>query len=234
MSELIPVITVDGPVGVGKGTTTLQLAHDLGWHLLDSGAIYRVLGYAAQQAHLALDAEHALAQLAQQLDLHFQPDYFQQQVRVYLNGVDVSDAIRREEAGTAASKVAAFPTVRETLLARQRAFRQVPGLIADGRDMGTIVFPDAALKIFLTASAEERANRRYKQLMQKGIDASIANLVTEIKHRDQRDTQRAVAPLVPAADALVLDTTDLSVTEVVARVWQAIHACPALQGHVKT
>lgn len=221
---LSPVITIDGPSGVGKGTVMLRLAAHLGWHTLDSGALYRVLACAAQLRQLTLDNESALAELALNLNVQFMPDSALGETRVLLDGVDVSHSIRTETMGKAASQVAVFPDVRAALLARQHAFRQVPGLIADGRDMGTVVFPDAPCKIFMTASAEERAQRRYKQLKEKGIDANIESLTAEIAQRDQRDSSRSAAPLKAAPDALVIDTTGISIEQVVAQILTAISA----------
>jgi len=203
-----PVITIDGPSGSGKGTIAALVAQRLGWHTLDSGALYRVLGLAAQRAGVDLDDGAALASLAAGLPLTFDG------TRVLLAGEDVSDAIRSETAGMAASRVAVHGPVRAALLKWQRAAARPPGLVADGRDLGTVVFPDAEVKIFLTASAEERALRRYKQLIEKGMDASLADLLTDIRARDERDSQRAVAPLRPAPGACQLDTTSLSIQEV--------------------
>lgn len=203
MAQMAPVMTIDGPSGAGKGTLCQLLAEKLGWHLLDSGAIYRVLSLAALHHDVELDSEAALVPLAANLDVQFQVEG--ELVKVILEGEDVSRTIRTEEVGNAASKIAAFPRVREALLRRQRAFRQAPGLIADGRDMGTVVFPEADVKIFLDASAEERAQRRYKQLQDKGFDVNFERLLTEIRERDDRDRNRAVAPLKPAEDALVVD-----------------------------
>jgi len=220
MPDKIPVVTVDGPSGSGKGTLCKLLAKQLGWHLLDSGAIYRVLALAALHHDVALDNEEALALLAMHLDVEFLPG--KQLTRVILEGEEVSKSIRTEEVGNAASQVAAFPRVREALLRRQRGFRNPPGLVADGRDMGTVVFPDAEVKIFLTASAEERAKRRYNQLHEKGFDVKFERLLAEIEERDARDKNRAVAPLVPADDAWVLDSSRLSIDEVLARVFSHI------------
>ena len=216
MPQMAPVMTIDGPSGAGKGTLCQLLAEKLGWHLLDSGAIYRVLALAALHHDVELDAEVALVPLAANLDVQFQVDGGQ--VKVVLEGEDVSRTIRSQEVSDAASKVAVFPRVREALLRRQRAFRQLPGLIADGRDMGTVVFPEAEVKIFLDASAEERAQRRYKQLQDKGFDVNFERLLTEIRERDDRDRNRAVAPLKPAEDALVVDSTSMTIDDVLATV----------------
>ncbi|MBL1377081.1 (d)CMP kinase [Zobellella iuensis] len=216
MSELAPVITVDGPGGAGKGTLCQLLAEKLEWHLLDSGAIYRVLALAALHHNVALDDEAGLMPLAAHLDVQF--PVVEGQIKTILEGEDVSRSIRTEQVGEAASKVAAFPRVREALLRRQRAFRSKPGLIADGRDMGTVVFPDAQVKIFLDASAEERAQRRLKQLQDKGFDVSFDRLLSEIQARDERDRNRSVAPLKAADDALIIDSTSLSIAEVLDKV----------------
>lgn len=212
----IPVLTIDGPSGSGKGTLAQQMAQRLGWHYLDSGAIYRVLAQAALKHQIDLTDETALASIAGQLDVQFVLK--DEQLQVVLEGEDVSLLIRSEQAGNAASKVAAFPAVRAALLQRQRDFRQPPGLVTDGRDMGTVVFPDAAFKVFLTASAEVRAERRYKQLKEKGIDSNLSDLVAEISERDERDTQREVAPLRPADDAVILDSTQLGIEAVLEKV----------------
>jgi len=217
MSNVV-VITIDGPVGVGKGTLALRLARFLGWHTLDSGAIYRVLALAAQKHEVALDDEIGLCQLSESLQVNFQPMPDLSSTQVWLENQDVSRELRTETCGAAASQLAALPTVRQALLARQRAFQQPPGLVADGRDMGTVVFPDAPLKIFLTASVAARAERRYKQLKQQEIDVSMDSLVSEIALRDQRDMTRAVAPLIPAIDANIVDTTALNIDEVLAQV----------------
>jgi len=207
-----PVITVDGPSGSGKGTLCALLAKQLGWNLLDSGALYRLLAFAAGNHGIDLTNEEALKQLAAHLDVQFIDK------RIILEGEEVTDAIRNEQVGAGASMVASLPAVREALLQRQRAFQEMPGLVADGRDMGTVVFTDAPLKIFLTASAEERARRRYLQLKAKGDDVNLASLLDEIRARDERDTQRAVAPLKPAADAIQLDSTELSIEQVLERI----------------
>lgn len=210
---IAPVITIDGPSGVGKGTLCNALAAMLGWQLLDSGAIYRVLALAALHHRVDIASEEALTPLAVHLDVRFIAE--REALKVVLEGEDVSNEIRTEAMGNVASQVAAFPRVREALLRRQRAFRELPGLIADGRDMGTIVFPDATVKLFLDASAEERAKRRMRQLQDKGFNVSFERLLAEIKERDDRDRHRAVAPLVPASDALILDSTHLSIEQVV-------------------
>lgn len=216
----IPVVTIDGPGGAGKGTISGLVAERLGWHLLDSGALYRLTAQAAVKHHIALDDELGLASLAQRLDVAFPVE--DGQPRTFLESEDVSQLIRTEQAGERASQVAALPAVRQSLLQRQRDFCQAPGLVADGRDMGTVVFPDATLKIFLTASADERARRRYLQLQEAGVDASLSSLLKEIQARDARDTQRSVAPLKPADDAITLDTTRLSIPEVVDRLTELL------------
>lgn len=218
MTANIPVITIDGPGGAGKGTLCKAMAEALGWHLLDSGAIYRVLALAALHHHVDVESEEALVPLAAHLDVRFIST--DGNLEVVLEGEDVSSEIRTQEVANAASKVAAFPRVREALLRRQRAFRELPGLIADGRDMGTVVFPDAPVKIFLDTSADERAHRRMRQLQEKGFDVNFERLLSEIKERDDRDRNRAVAPLVPAADALVLDSTELNIEQVIEKALQ--------------
>ncbi|MGF1690679.1 (d)CMP kinase [Photobacterium kagoshimensis] len=215
MSTHSPVITVDGPSGAGKGTLCMLLADKLGWNLLDSGAIYRVLALAALHHGVDLESEEALVVLAAHLDVQFVAEG--DLVKVILEGEDVSPTLRTQDVANAASKIAALPRVREALLRRQRAFSEAPGLVADGRDMGTVVFPQAEVKIFLDASAEERANRRMNQLQNKGIDVNFVTLLSEIQERDYRDRNRAVAPLRPADDALVLDSTELSIEQVTAQ-----------------
>lgn len=212
MRNSIPVITIDGPSGVGKGTLSLSLAKYLGWHLLDSGAIYRVLAYQALKLHVPLENEPTLTKLACVLPLTFQGS--SAGMKVLLAHEDVSNAIRTEEVGNAASKVAALPKVRDALLQKQRDFRQSPGLIADGRDMGSVVFPDAQVKIFLEASPKSRAKRRMKQLQKKGICVKFGEILQEISVRDARDRNRPVSPLKPAPDALVIDSTSLSISDV--------------------
>lgn len=208
----VPVIAIDGPSASGKGTVAALTAKELGFHYLDSGAIYRVTAHAAMERGVDLADEAALADLARSLDLHFDG------VEIYLDGQAVGDAIRTEAAGRAASRIAALPALRAALLDLQRGFRKAPGLVTDGRDMGSVVFPDATLKVFLTASAEERANRRYKQLIEKGFDANLTALVQDLRERDARDASRASAPLRQEADAHLLDTTDLSIAQAVDQV----------------
>ena len=213
---MIPVITIDGPVSSGKGTVARRVAARLGWHLLDSGALYRVLGLHAERRGVPLDDEMRLVDLAEQLPVEFREGAGD--TAVILDGEDVGEIIREERVGELASKVAVLQPVRDALFARQRAFAQRPGLVADGRDMGTVVFRDAPLKVFLTASAEERARRRYAQLKEKGFGANLATLIEDIRTRDERDMQRAVAPLKPAPDAVEIDSTELNVEQVVDRI----------------
>lgn len=218
MTALAPIVAIDGPSGSGKGTIAGLLAQKLGWNLLDSGALYRLLAFAARNHGVDLTNEEAMKVLAAHLDVQFLAGAQGQGQRIILEGEEVTEAIRNEGIGAGASQVASLPAVREALLQRQRAFQEMPGLVADGRDMGTVVFPDAPLKIFLTASAEERARRRYLQLKAKGDDVNLASLLEEIRARDERDTQRAVAPLKPAADAIQLDSTELSIEQVMERI----------------
>ncbi len=215
-----PVITVDGPGGVGKGTVSRILAGRLGWHLLDSGALYRLVGLSALRRGVALANEAAVTELAINLDVNFTGNSDENAV-ITLDNADVSDAIRAENVGSAASRVAALPAVRQALLERQRRFRQPPGLVADGRDMGTVVFPDAQLKVFLQASPDERASRRYKQLKDKGISVSLSALLKEIEERDMRDSSRRIAPMRPAEGAVMIDTTLMGIEEVVDSILQA-------------
>lgn len=221
MASTAPVITVDGPGGAGKGTVTQMLARRLGWHLLDSGALYRLTALAAMRQGISLDDEKRVAAAAAGLDAAFEPTDPGEPVRVLLAGEDVTREIRTEACGDAASRVAAMQPVRDALLQRQRDFQQPPGLVADGRDMGTVVFPEADTKIFLTASAEERAQRRYRQLKDAGVDVNIDALLEEIRARDERDMNRSAAPLRPAEDAQVIDSTGLSIEEVLDRVMAA-------------
>ena len=213
MKQPVPVIAIDGPSGSGKGTIAHRVAKALGWHLLDSGALYRLVALAAAKAGVSLEDAAGLAEIARSLDVQFDSNDDGSE-RIWLDGEDVTDEVRTEEAGAGASAVAAIPAVREALLARQRAFQQPPGLVADGRDMGTNVFADAQLKIYLTASAEERARRRHKQLKDKGMDVSLAALSRDIEHRDRRDSERSVAPLRPAEDARILDSSGQSIEAV--------------------
>lgn len=213
-----PVVTIDGPGGSGKGTVAQILAGRLGWHYLDSGALYRVIGLAGRRQGLPLDHEPGLVRLAGTLDIRFVPQADGTSAHVYIDGEDVSPELRTEASGELASRVAALPGVRAALLQKQRDFRQFPGLVTDGRDMGTTVFPDAVLKVFLIASADVRAERRYKQLKEKGFDANLGAILGEIRHRDQRDTERTASPLKPADDAWILDSSALSIGEVVAAI----------------
>ncbi|MET0089278.1 MAG: (d)CMP kinase [Candidatus Thiodiazotropha sp.] len=214
----VPVITIDGPSGSGKGTLAERVAKTLGWRLLDSGAIYRVLGYAVHRGGIELEDVDKIVEKALNLPVVFE------QGKVYLDGEDISLDIRTETAGNHASQVAAIPQVRQALLAWQRDYARMPGLVADGRDMGTVVFPGAEVKIFLTASAEERALRRYKQLKQKGLSVNLADLTEEIRARDERDSNRAAAPLVAAESAMRLDSTGIDADEVFLQVMQKIRA----------
>ncbi len=221
--KTFPVITIDGPAGSGKGTISQRVAEELGWHILDSGALYRLVAFAALERKIALEtseAEARLYELAKNLDVIFTPNE-EQGIDILLEGKDVTEAIRSEQCGNTASRVAAFQSVRQALLERQRQFLKAPGLVADGRDMGTVVFPEAQLKIFLTASAEIRGERRLNQLKERGISANLRGLIRDIEERDARDMQRKDAPLVPADDAIIIDTSELSIDEVVNRVLEA-------------
>lgn len=219
----VPVITIDGPSASGKGTIAERVAAKLGFHFLDSGALYRLTALLAMKHGVVLDDEAGVTALASSLPASFHDG------ATWLNDENVTEAIRAEAVGEGASKVAALPAVREALLGRQRAYAQPPGLVADGRDMGTVVFPHAIIKVFLTASAEARAERRYKQLIEKGNSANLAALVRDMRARDERDTQRAVAPLKPSADALVLDSTLLNIDQVVETVLRHYHSTRAKQ-----
>src|SRR5579885_496132 len=212
-----PVIAIDGASGTGKGTVSQILAKRLGWKFLDSGALYRVLALAAQKHSVALDNEKALEVLAEHLDVQFIAQESEPPI-IILEGENVTEVIRTEKIGNAASIVAALPAVRASLLSRQRAFRESPGLVADGRDMGTVVFPDAELKIFLIASPEERALRRYNQLKERGISVTLSDLIKELRERDRRDQERTVAPLKPAEDSIRIDTDRLTIEQVVERI----------------
>ena len=212
----VPVIAIDGPGGAGKGTVAKEVARRLGWHLLDSGALYRLVALAAIRCNAAWDDADRLAGLARNLDVRF--DFATADGGIIMLNEDVSARIREEDCSRGASLVAAVPAVREALIERQRDFQTMPGLVADGRDMGSVVFPDARVKIFLTATVEERANRRYKQLKDKGMDASLRDLSRDLEERDRRDSEREVAPLKPGPDSRILDTTGLSIPEVVQTV----------------
>lgn len=223
VSPLIPVITIDGPSASGKGTVSRLIAQRLGWHLLDSGALYRLTGLAARRAGISLADETALQFVAESLVIEFRAGT--EGTAIFLDGVEVTQEIRTEESSQAASKIAVLPSVRLALLARQRAFRQPPGLVADGRDMGTIVFPEAQLKIFITATAEERAKRRFKQLKELGISGNLADLLTELRERDARDQQRTTSPLVPAKESVLIDTTHKNIEQVVEMIsirWESV------------
>jgi cytidylate kinase len=217
-NKFIPVLTIDGPSGSGKGTISRMVAEALGWHLLDSGALYRAIGFAAGMEGLDLSDADAMTRCAQTTKISFRAPKGGGETHVFVNGLDATDEIRTETCGAAASAIAVFPSVRAALFDKQHSFRKSPGLVADGRDMGTVIFPDASPKVFLTASAEERAKRRYKQLKEKGLGVTLAALLREIQARDVRDAERPVAPLKPAADAVVIDSTGMPIETVVASV----------------
>jgi len=221
--DKVPVITIDGPSGSGKGTIALLLGEKLGWHLLDSGALYRILALAAQQQGFDVDDIGRLVALTPALNISFQPGQANEPVRVFLNDVDVTTDVRAESVGNFASKIAVLPAVRQALLDKQRAFTKAPGLVTDGRDMGTTVFPEADVKIFLTASCAERAKRRQKQLMEQGIVVKLAALQKELAARDVRDSQRAASPLKVADDAIEVDTTGLTIVEVFKQVCSVVN-----------
>lgn len=217
-STTVPVLTIDGPSGSGKGTISRLVAEKLGWRLLDSGALYRAVGYAAGAEGLDLSDVDAMTRCAQTTKIRFHAAADGSDTRVLVNGHDATDELRTETAGAAASAIASIPSVRQALVDMQLAFRKNPGLVADGRDMGTVIFPEAPFKVFLTASAAERAKRRYKQLKEKGLSVTLATLQREIEARDARDASRTVAPLKPAADAVFIDTTGMGIEDVVAKV----------------
>ena len=221
---MIPVLTIDGPSGVGKGTVARLVAQTQGWHLLDSGAIYRAFALAVDAKGVSTTDESGLVEIAKTLELEFRTEPGSELVSVYLDGKEVSDVLRTEQTGEMASKIASIGAVRAALLKRQQDFAQAPGLVADGRDMGTVVFPDAPFKVYLTASAQERANRRLKQLQVAGHEGIISQILAEVEARDQRDSSRKHSPLKPAEDALVIDTTNLSINEVITQVMNLVKA----------
>ncbi len=219
MSDHVPILTLDGPSGVGKGTICTRVAGELGWHILDSGSLYRLTALSARR-NSSLKNTQQLIEIAENIDVRYTAE--NECLKISLGAEDVTEAIRAEDVGVMASRIAVIPELREALLDRQKAFATAPGLVADGRDMGTVVFPRAELKIFLTASAEERAKRRYNQLKDKGIDANLPELVIELEERDKRDSTREVSPLVAAEDAVTIDTTDLGIEEVFSEVMRLV------------
>jgi len=220
----VPVLAIDGPSGVGKGTVARIMAQKLGWYLLDSGAIYRAFALAVDSRNINVTNESALEEVANNLDLEFKTKAGSELVNVYLDGKDVSKILRTEQTGEMASKIASIGVVRAALLKRQQAFAKAPGLVADGRDMGTVVFANAPFKVFLTASAQERANRRLKQLQNQGSEGIISQILVDVVARDERDSSRRHSPLKPAKDALIIDTTELSIDEVITQVSELIKA----------
>jgi len=221
---MIPVLTLDGPSGVGKGTVASIIAQKLDWHLLDSGAIYRAFAIVARDNDIKIDDIDGLLKLANNFDISFKLNSNHEPLNVYLNNVEVSSELRTEKTAALASQFAKIESLRKTLLVKQRQFKKLPGLVADGRDMGTVVFPDAPFKVFLTAEVEERAKRRLKQLQETGIAGNISHTLAEVQKRDERDANRQHSPLRPAKDALVIDTTNLTINEVITRVMALIKA----------
>ena len=221
---MIPVLTLDGPSGVGKGTVASIIAQKLDWHLLDSGAIYRAFAIVANNNDIKIDDIDDLLKLANNFDISFKLNSNHEPLNVYLNNVEVSSELRTEKTAALASQFAKIESLRKTLLVKQRQFKKLPGLVADGRDMGTVVFPDASFKVFLTAEVEERAKRRLKQLQEMGIAGNISSTLAEVKKRDERDVNRQYSPLKPAKDALIIDTTNLSINEVITKVMALIKA----------